>query len=134
MRMSYLQFCVLLFTVILTNYTFGQGDDSFKPKEYQNFFGSLCPADTFVEAISKNDKCVFYANEFILCRHKRKKVKWMLDLKTNQNIDYMCMVVISIPKKKFKGRKLFILSYVDNNQIGKRVFRYRTGKEITLLK
>lgn len=119
---------IIVFFLVLPFMIYSQDPDSSQVKKFENFFGSDCPVDTMSLEIAENDFCVLYANEFKVCRIKKNKIIWTIDLHNFEGADYLCMIVR--PSTSKRKHLAFILGYKDEKEIGRKIIKFPSGKVI----
>jgi len=118
---------IVLIYLLLPIVSYSQEPDSIKPKLFENFFGSDCPVDTMIESIGKNDQCILYAREYKLCRIKKDRIVWTIELDEFRSSDYICMVLRPTSNKR-KMSYVFILGYTNEAESVRKLVKFPSGK------
>jgi hypothetical protein len=118
--------CLLLSALPLLSWS--QENDTIQKKQFENFFGSPCDADTITETIGGYWTLSLYSNEGKLCLYKKEKLKWTVKIADLGVYDSFCLLV----NDEIKGQRLtgnaIVFGYIKDVEEKRMIANLRNGR------
>jgi hypothetical protein len=118
----------LVVIAVLPFFLWCQENDSIQKKEFDNFFGSPCNADTVVETFGPSWRLELYSIEGRVCLFKKDKIQWESQIHDFQEFDNFCLVVKNDARRSRITGVAIVFAFTKDNQESRKIINLRNGR------